>query len=121
MTFWVGGLDAVLEAVTAAAASAGARPGLTGSAGAGVLYACLEPGTDPAIAGRFAGELRDRLGGSGPAGPRGAVLVLTGPEAVMAAAGTYGSDGAMPGAALMRAIKDQFDPDHRMFPGREGG
>jgi glycolate oxidase FAD binding subunit len=121
MTFWVGGLDAVLEAVTAAAASAGARPGLTGSAGAGVLYACLEPGTDPAIAGRFAGELRDRLGGSGPAGPRGAVLVLTGPEAVMAAAGTYGPDGAVPGAALMRAIKDQFDPGHRMFPGREGG
>jgi len=33
----------------------------------------------------------------------------------MAAGGTY---GPVPGAALMRAIKDQFDPDHRMFPGR---
>jgi FAD/FMN-containing dehydrogenase len=27
----------------------------------------------------------------------------------------------MPGAALMRSIKDQFDPGHRMFPGRLGG
>jgi glycolate oxidase FAD binding subunit len=37
---------------------------------------------------------------------------------VMAAAGAYGVHGSVPGAALMRAIKDQFDPDHRMFPGR---
>jgi FAD/FMN-containing dehydrogenase len=43
------------------------------------------------------------------------VVVLTGPEPVMASG--YGS---LPGAALMRAIKDQFDPEHRMFPGRLG-
>jgi glycolate oxidase FAD binding subunit len=33
----------------------------------------------------------------------------------MAAAGAY---GPVPGFALMKAIKDQFDPEHRMFPGR---
>jgi glycolate oxidase FAD binding subunit len=120
VTFWVGRLDEVLEAVTAAGASAGARPGITGSAGAGALYACLDPGTEPGTAERFARALRDRLDASGgaaggAAGPRGAVVVLAGPEPVMAAGGTY---GPVPGAALMRAIKDQFDPDHRMFPGR---
>jgi FAD/FMN-containing dehydrogenase len=24
----------------------------------------------------------------------------------------------VPGAALMRAVRDQFDPEQRMFPGR---
>jgi glycolate oxidase FAD binding subunit len=43
------------------------------------------------------------------------VVVLAAPPEVLAAAGAY---GPVPGAALMRAIKDQFDPDHRMFPGR---
>jgi len=33
----------------------------------------------------------------------------------MEGAGAY---GPVPGSALMKAIKDQFDPDHRMFPGR---
>ena len=39
-----------------------------------------------------------------------------------AAAGAYGRGqlrhGAVPGFDLMRAVKDQFDPEHRMFPGR---
>jgi glycolate oxidase FAD binding subunit len=118
VTFWVGGLGEVLEAVTAAGTSTGARPAVTGSAGAGALYACLDPGTEPEIAERFARALRDRLdsrGSGDPRGPRGGVAVLAGPAPVMAAAGAY---GPVPGAALMRAIKDQFDPDHRMFPGR---
>ena len=46
------------------------------------------------------------------------MAVLAAPPAVMTAAGAY---GPVPGAALMRAIKDQFDPGHRMFPGRLGG
>ena len=75
--------------------------------------------------------LRERLapaggpGGSAPhgSGPRGAVTVLAAPEPVRAAAGAYGAvpagaNGAVPGFDLMRAVKDQFDPEHRMFPGR---
>ena len=54
-------------------------------------------------------------------GPRGSVAVLAAPPPVMAAAGAYGHYGAVPGAALMRAIKDQFDPGYRMFPGRLTG
>ena len=43
------------------------------------------------------------------------MTVLAAPEPVRAAAGAY---GAVPGSDLMRAVKDQFDPEHRMFPGR---
>jgi glycolate oxidase FAD binding subunit len=43
------------------------------------------------------------------------VAVQAGPPAVLEAAGAYRD---VPGAALMRAVRDQFDPDGRMFPGR---
>jgi glycolate oxidase FAD binding subunit len=113
VTFWVSRLDDVLDAIGAAGTAAGARPGITGSAGAGLLYACLEQGTGAETAGRFAAALRERLGG-----PRGSVVVLTGPAPVMAPDVAYGAPGSVPGAALMRALKDQFDPGRRMFPGR---
>jgi glycolate oxidase FAD binding subunit len=126
VTFWVRRLGEVLDALAAAGASAGGRPAVSGPAGAGLLYACLDPLTEPEAAARFVRELRDRLddGGSGAIaagaarGPRGSVTVLAAPPPVLAAAGEY---GAVPGAALMRAIKDQFDPGHRMFPGRMTG
>ena len=132
VTFWVGRLAGVLDAITAAGAGTGVRPAVTGSAGAGALYVCLDPGTEQDTAVRFIQALRERLdsgasggpaGSGGPAsgahpasgGPRGSVVVLAAPAPVMAAAGAYGS---VPGFALMKAIKDQFDPEHRMFPGR---
>jgi glycolate oxidase FAD binding subunit len=115
-TFWVGKLSGVLDALVAAAAEAGVRPALSGPAGAGALYACLDPRTSDDAAAEFVRGLRDRLGGS-PA-PRGSVVVLTAPAAVLAAVDAY---GAVPGAALMRAVKDQFDPGYRMFPGRLAG
>jgi glycolate oxidase FAD binding subunit len=119
---WVSRLAAVLEAIAAAGASAGVRPVVSGPAGAGVLYACLSPGVAEPDAARFVLVLREALGLSGaPAGsaePRGSVAVLAAPPAVLTAAGAY---GPVPGAALMRAVKDQFDPGHRMFPGRLGG
>jgi glycolate dehydrogenase FAD-binding subunit len=137
VSFWVRRLGEVLDALAAAGASAAVQPAVSGPAGAGLLYACLDPGTEPDTAARFVRGLRDRLsGGSGgedsppgsggsrgvvPPGlalPRGSVVVLAAPAPVMTAAGAY---GAVPGAALMRAIKDQFDPGYRMFPGRLTG
>jgi glycolate oxidase FAD binding subunit len=118
VTFWVGKLSGVLDAIAAAGASAGVRPAVSGSAGAGVLYACLDPGTEPGPAERFVTALRDRLGASAAQPARGSVMVLAAPAPVVAVAGVY---GPVPGAALMRAVKDQFDPDHRMFPGRLAG
>jgi len=115
-TFWVGKLSGVLDALVAAAADAGVRPAVSGPAGAGALYACLGPRTEDDAAARFVRGLRDRLGAS--AAPRGSVVVLTAPPAVLAAVDAY---GPVPGAALMRAVKDQFDPGYRMFPGRLAG
>jgi len=111
VSFWVSALGDVLEAVTAAGAGAGVPLVVTGSAGAGLLYACLDPSADDDAAGRFVAGLRERLAPLNTQGPRASVVVLTGPAGIAA----Y---GAVPGAALMHAVKDQFDPDHRMFPGR---
>ena len=116
VSFWVSALDSVLEALVSAGASAGVRPAVTGPAGAGALYACLDPETGDEAAARFVTALRERLSGAegGAAGPRGNVAVLAAPPAVLAAT----RDATVPGLALMRAVKDQFDPGHRMFPGR---
>ena len=126
VAFWAGKLAGVLDALAAAGASAGVRPAVSGSAGAGMLYACLDPGTDSDAAARFVRELRGGLDLTGPPGtsasrdPRGSVAVLAAPAPVMAAIEASGGGlyGEIPAAALMRAVKDQFDPDHRMFPGR---
>jgi glycolate oxidase FAD binding subunit len=154
VSFWVSALDRVLDAIETAAAETGVSPVIEGSAGAGVLFLRIRPGTPdapvsvegtapgegraggasgPATAGsvtggsaavlrwagcravaEFAGALRRTL-----AGERGAVVVLTAPAAVREElAGHGGMSGAVPGLALMRAVKDQFDPGHRMAPGR---
>ena len=113
ISYWVRELGEVLDALSTAAAGAGVLPTVGGPAGAGMVYARLDPGTEPDSATRFVCGLRDRLDGA-----RGSVVVLAAPPPVMAAAGAY---GPVPGAALMRAIKDQFDPDHRMSPGRLTG
>jgi len=115
VSFWVSSLGPVLDAVAAAGEDAGVRPAVSGPAGAGALYACLDRGTPDIDAVRFVTALRERVAGAlGSGGPRGGVAVLTAPPAVFAA----GTDGTLPGLALMRAVKNQFDPDHRMFPGR---
>jgi glycolate oxidase FAD binding subunit len=118
VSFWVSALGPVLDAVAAAGAAAGTRPAVSGPVGAGALYACLDPGTSDGDAVRFVTLLRERVAGAlESGGPRGGVTVLTAPPAVFAAS----ADRAVPGLALMRAVKDQFDPEHRMFPGRFGG
>ena len=57
--------------------------------------------------------LRERI--VGILGARGSVVVLAAPPPVLEA---VSATGTIPGVALMRAVKDQFDPGHRMFPGR---
>ncbi len=116
-TFWVARLPGVLDALVAAGEDAGVRPAVSGPAGAGALYACLGPHTEDDTAVRFVRGLRNRLV-AGAAVPRGTVVVLAAPSPVLTAAGGY---GPVPGAALMRAVKDQFDPGYRMFPGRLAG
>ncbi len=114
VSFWVSALATVLDAVSAAAAAAGGRvtPEVCGSAGAGVLYLRL-----PADAGDIAGFVSSLR--SSVSGPRGSVVVVAAPAAVRAALALPGGVfGRVPSLGLMRAVKDQFDPGHRMAPGR---
>jgi glycolate oxidase FAD binding subunit len=115
VSFWVSALGSVLGALVAAGESAGVRPAVTGPAGAGALYACLDPDTAEAVVARFVTALREQVAGLNTGAPRGTVAVLAGSPPVLAAAGAYQD---VPGGALMRAVRDQFDPEHRMFPGR---
>ena len=121
VTFWVRQLADVLDALARAGASTGIRPAVGGPAGAGALYARLDPGAEDDTAARFVRALRDRLSGvfagsaDGSGLSRGGVAVLAAPTAVLAAAG---AGQPVPGLDLMRAVKDQFDPGHRMCPGR---
>jgi len=121
VTYWVRQLADVLDALARAGASAGIRPAVGGPAGAGALYARLDPAAEDDTAARFVGALRDRLSGvfagsaDGSGLSRGSMAVLAAPTAVLAAAG---ADQPVPGLDLMRAVKDQFDPGHRMCPGR---
>jgi glycolate oxidase FAD binding subunit len=116
VSFWVSALPAVLGAVSEAAAQAGVQVAVTGPAGAGLVYACLDASADHGAAASFVTALRERLvSAAAGSAPRGSVTVLAAPERVRLAAGTF---GFVPGLDLMRAVRDQFDPDHRMFPGR---
>jgi glycolate oxidase FAD binding subunit len=134
IAFWAGQLGTVLAAVRAAAGSTGLDPAVGGSAAAGVLHAAL-PATAPAAAvRRFVDGLRGALAGGRPgpaavtpagpapgsAGPpsRASVVVLTAPPGLR---GELDMWGPVPAAGLMRAVKDQFDPEHRMSPGRFAG
>ena len=115
VSFWVSALGRVLDAIEAAAAKADVSPATEGSAGAGILY--LRVDAPSAAVAEFVGALRGAL-----AGERGGVVVLAAPAAVRdELAGCGGMSGPVPGLALMRAVKDQFDPGHRMAPGRFPG
>jgi glycolate oxidase FAD binding subunit len=121
VTFWVRDLGSVLEALAAAGTACGLQPAVGGPAGAGVLYAWLDPVVAASDAARFVRVVRERLAVVYAAGSglvRGSVAVLAAPPAVRDAAGP---DRPVPGFELMRAVKDQFDPGGRMFPGRLGG
>lgn len=81
----------------------GAGVAVRGSAGAGVLYAAVDDITGVE-------RLRAACVGHG-----GHAVVLTAPPEVRDILDMW---GPVPGLALMRRIKDQFDPDHRFAPGR---
>ena len=81
-----------------------------GSSGAGVVYAAIPVGTEPELVAATVGHLRAACVRHG-----GSTVVLDAPAAVKGAMDTWGPVSAL---ALMRRVKDQFDPDHRLAPGR---
>jgi glycolate dehydrogenase FAD-binding subunit len=121
VAFWPGALRAVLDAVDEAAAQAGLAPVTGGSAAAGVLHVAVDSLAGPAAVAGFVTTLRAAVGRADPdrfPPVRGSVVVLTAPPLVREAVDLW---GPVPGVDLMRAVKDQFDPDHRMAPGRLAG
>jgi glycolate oxidase FAD binding subunit len=98
-----------VPALLAAARETGAPLTVRGSAGSGVLHAGL-PGTGAGEAARVVEFLRAAAIRAG-----GHAVVLTAPPAVRQTVDMWGPVG---GLALMRRVKDQFDPARRFAPGR---
>jgi len=120
VAFWAGKLSDVLSAIRAAAESAGLDPAVSGSA-AGLLDVVVggEAAND-AVAG-FVAALRASLGAlsAGSVLPATAsAVVVHAPPAVREAVDMWGPVQSL---ELMRAVKNQFDPGHRMAPGRLPG
>jgi glycolate oxidase FAD binding subunit len=118
VSFPPGELAGALTAIQAAAASNAVVPGIEGSAGAGVLDVNVPAESPAAAVARFVAELRGKLGrlsqlGTAPAAPR--AVVVYAPDEVRKLTDTH---GPLPSLALVRAVKDEFDPEHRMAPGR---
>jgi glycolate oxidase FAD binding subunit len=110
-------LTAVLSAVPSLVEQAGSialELGLparvTGSAGTGVLFMGLPDSTPAVVVASLLADLRavcDDLGGH--------AVVLRAGDALKSQLDPW---GPAPGIDLMRRIKDRFDPDRRLAPGR---
>ena len=110
VAFWLSELSGVLRALATAAGDAGVELDRGRACrGPGVLYGRIPAGTDHAAVVRFLHGVR--RAGPPQVPPRVSTTVLT-------AEGGLDAYGSLPGAALMHAVKDRFDPGGRMFPGR---
>ncbi len=101
LTFVLSGLREVLAVAREVGAS------VRGSAGTGVVHAAV---ADPARAPEAVERLRavcTRHGGS--------TVVVDAPAGVKSSVDVW---GPVPALELMRRVKDQFDPGHRLAPGR---
>ena len=103
-------LQHLVDVVRDSAARSGAAIRLRGSAGAGVFDAGLPADTEPGAAAAAVGLLRSELSVLG-----GTLVVLAAPEDVRGRVDQWGPAPALP---LLRRVKDQFDPGHRLAPGR---
>jgi glycolate oxidase FAD binding subunit len=122
VSFWAGQLAQVLVAVRAAAARHELDPAIGGSAAAGVLEVGVYGETGVAS---FVSTVRASLAGlamqsdhPGVPPANASAVVVRAPAAVRDAVDVW---GPVPSVELMRAVKDQFDPEHRMAPGRFAG
>ena len=123
--FWAGQLASVLGAIRAAAARHEIDPVIGGSAAAGVLEVGIDDGAPVTGVASFVSTLRASLGGlavqtehPGLPPENASAVVVSAPADVRDAVDVWGPVASL---ALMRAIKDQFDPEHRMAPGRFAG
>jgi glycolate oxidase FAD binding subunit len=112
VSFPPAGLAEVLDLVAAASDEAGLPAAVRGSAGPANLHLGLGPTAEPGAVATFLSRVRDGL-----AAHQGSAVVRHTPPAVRAAVDVWGP--LHPGTLdLMRRVKSQFDPDHRLAPGR---
>jgi glycolate oxidase FAD binding subunit len=110
LTCALSGLGPVLDAAHRAATDAGVPLTLRGSGGAGVVYAALGADAPVEAVADVVSHTRTACTAHG-----GALVVLEAPPAVQAAVDTW---GPVPAIDLMRRVKEQFDPERRLAPGR---
>jgi glycolate oxidase FAD binding subunit len=106
LTFALTGLADVL----ATAGRCDVPVSVRGSGGAGVVYAAIPARTDTVAVPAAVEMLRRACAAHG-----GSLVVLDGPAAVKQSLDPW---GPVPGLDLMRRVKQQFDPDRRLAPGR---
>jgi glycolate oxidase FAD binding subunit len=111
-------LAATLTLIRAAATDSGVHAAIEGSAVAGILDVKVPAETPAAAVARFVvalrAELRRLTQPATAVRPVRAVVVYA-PDAVRELTDAH---GPVPALALLRAVKDEFDPEHRMAPGR---
>ncbi|MGY5885803.1 FAD-binding oxidoreductase [Modestobacter lacusdianchii] len=110
LTCALSGLAPVLTAARRAADDAGVQLTVRGSGGAGVLYAALAPDAPVDAVDAVVTRTRAVCTEHG-----GSLVVLDGPAAVKSGVDTW---GPVPAIDLMRRVKEQFDPERRLAPGR---
>jgi glycolate oxidase FAD binding subunit len=121
VAFWTGQLAKVLKAIRTAAVANELDPAIAGSAGSGVLSVNVAGDAAADAVARLVTELRAGLASlsAGSVVPSTAsAVVLDAPPDVRDAVDLW---GPVPSVELMRAVKDQFDPQRRMAPGRLAG
>ncbi|MPQ98753.1 FAD-binding protein [Modestobacter sp. I12A-02628] len=109
-TVALSGVAGALDAGRRAATDAGTTLSWRGSAGAGVLYGALPATAGPDAVAAVLGPLRAACAAAG-----GALVVLDAAPEVEAAVDTW---GPVPAIDLMRRVKERFDPERRLAPGR---
>jgi glycolate oxidase FAD binding subunit len=113
-----GRLVAALAAIQAAAGRNAVAVAIEGPVGVDVLDVMVPAESPAAAVARLVPDLRAELGQLGEDGqalgaPR--AVVVYAPDEVRELTDTR---GPMPSLALVEAVKDEFDPEHRMAPGR---
>ena len=109
VTTTISGVPDVLRSARDLSAELSTAVVVRGSA-MGVLHAGLPAGTPPDTVAAVVDRLRTTAARYG-----GSLTVLTAPAEVRAAVDMW---GPVPGLELMRRVKDEMDPGHRLAPGR---
>ena len=102
------GVGRLLDAVAASEVSRDVPLEVRGSAGVGVLHVSAPAGTDAETVAALLRDLRTACAG-------GSAVLL---QAAPAVHGQVDGWGPVDGIDLMRRVKDQFDPQGRLAPGR---